>query len=156
MKSLKLNNISSSEKEGIHTLSPVKKLAACLLLALMLPIFFSGCKKEYINGDLDGFWQLEEITVDGQTLPYPDHRYWAFSFHVAQLCEYGGPFAIGNLAFDGSSVKVDFPYAVSEEDTALLREWGVYENPADYKVEQLNDKRLVMTCGDVRLRLRKM
>ena len=124
-------------------------------MILCCSLLLSGCKKDYINGDLDGLWQLDEMTVKGENVPVDGRRYWSFSFHVVQLSEYGGAVSKGNLSYDGSTVHVDFPFDKSEEGASMIRKWGVYENPASYTVDHLDSKSLKMTSGDVTLRLRK-
>lgn len=132
-----------------------RTLPVIILAVLFFSVFFAGCKKDYINGDLDGLWQLDEITVKGEDVPVDGRRYWSFSFHVVQLSEYGGAVSKGNLSYDGSSVCVDFPFDQSEEGALLIRKWGVYENPVTFRVDYLDSSTLKMTAGDVSLRLRK-
>lgn len=129
--------------------------AVSLLLFILLMILPAGCKKEYINGDLDGLWRLESITVNGEEQPMQGRLYWAFSFHVVQLTDKGAPFSTGNLSFDGSTVSVDFPVADTEEAKLQLQRWGVYENPCSYTVDYLSNSRLTMSQGSVSLTLTK-
>lgn len=125
------------------------------LLICILSIMAGGCRKEYINGDLDGQWRLEEVAVDGVSQPLQEAMYWNFSFHVVQLSRYGGPITNGNLSFDGSQLTVDFPLMIAEESRPVLRRWGVYANPATYHIESLTSSRLVMSSGNVTLRMHK-
>lgn len=135
------------------------KLPALHVAILSSLLFFllaaSSCKKEYINGDLDGQWRVEEILVDGESHNPTEALYWNFSFHVVQLSRYGGPVANGNLSFDGSVIEMDFPTMLSDDGRDIIRKWGVYSNPAKYTVESISSSRLTIREGNVIVKMHK-
>lgn len=135
------------------------KLAKALLALQMLlaVVLLGGCVNHPINGDLDGQWQVMNIEKGGEDLGVVGQRYICVQLHVVQLTQ-GGIFATGNLHYTkgGDTIGIDFPEIEADtSDFVKLSEWGVYENPVTFHIEELTRKRLVMSCGDVRVTCRK-
>ena len=131
-----------------HTIFP-------LTLLLLTITFFSSCKKEYINGHLDGQWRIESIIIDDESQETGEALYWNFSFHVAQLSRYGGPVANGNMSFDGERLEVDFPTMRAAEGRETIRKWGVYSNPTTFMIDELSSSHLTMRDGNVVIKMHK-
>lgn len=77
-----------------------RTLLSALYAFLLLLISFS-CQKSPINGDLDGQWQVMDVSPEPMEKPIEQRIYYCFSLHVCQLTYYDGVFTAGNMAFDG-------------------------------------------------------
>lgn len=128
---------------------------AVLFMTLLMLMLLPSCAKAPINGKLDGLWEVKEITADGETRKPEERLFWKFQLHVCQLSDINEPFTNGNLSYDCSTVKVDFPYISSPESRERLREWGIYSNPVEFTVSSIDSDRLVLTDGNVTVRLLK-
>ena len=148
------HNTQSQTKKGCR-LGGTVNMAVILISFLFASLLFTGCEKDYINGDLDGLWEIQEITIDKESVPLEKRLFWSFSFHVVQLSEYGEVVSKGNLRFDGSTLSMNFPFDTTQEGAATISEWGVYENPVVYTVDRLDSSTLIMTAGEVTLHLKK-
>lgn len=124
-------------------------LIICLTaLTLMLG---SSCRRWSHHGDLDGFWQIQEITYTqdgvkvkaGQTVTMPE-RYISINLELMQL-QYNGSsiVATGVINYDrkGGVLTVDWPY---NPKPSLLQDFGIFENPVRFDVEKVDSKRLVL------------
>ena len=121
-----------------------------LWLVVFAVSLLASCQKAPVNGDLDGQWQLQSVTADGVTA-VADGLYLRIQLDVAQLAHGGEVVATGNMEYNGSTLKIDFPYVITQADLQSLAPWGVYDNPVVFHMEELTSKRLVMTSGDVRV-----
>ena len=128
-----------------------------LSLILLISLLYSGCQKSPINGDLDGQWQVMEVNPEPSEIIIDKRLYMCFSLHTVQLTYYGnGPWTPGNiLKFDDKHLVLDFPYATAERSIALLRQYGIYNNPVTFDVEMLTSSKLILRDGDVVVTLRK-
>lgn len=128
-----------------------------LLVILFMTLFTIGCQKSPINGDLDGQWQVMEVTPEPEEIDIDTRIYYCFSLHTTQLSFYeGGPWTSGNiLKFTDSELVLEFPYAKSEQSVTRLKQYGIYSNPVTFTIETLNKKTLVLRDGDVVVTMRK-
>lgn len=128
--------------------------------AVMLTVMMAlpSCDKKGINGDLDGMWQVMEVTgPDGEPVIAPKRVYYAFQFHVCQLRDQNGRFenATGNLVYEGDMITLDFPYEDKIKNPKELEYYGIFTNPVVFHVEKLDKKSLIMVSKDSRVVLRR-
>lgn len=137
-----------------HTYNHLFLLRIC---ASFMMIIFAGCQKSPINGDLDGQWQVMEVTPNAPETIVSVRLYMCFSLHTVQLSYYGtGVWASGNiLRFEDKTLSLDFPYETSESSIALLKQYGIYSNPVTFTVEHLDKNKLILRDGDTVVTLRK-
>lgn len=131
---------------------PSYLLWVTILLVLLMP---TSCQKAPINGDLDGQWQVMNVTPEPEDKPIKERIYYCFNLHVCNLTYYGEVFTIGNMQFDGKTLYLDFPYADSELSVRKLRQYGINENPITFNVEHLDKKSLILRHGDTVVTMRK-
>jgi hypothetical protein len=60
------------------------KKALTIIIAILS---LTACDKVYINGDLDGMWQLQQVEKEGN-IEYPEGIYYSFQRHMAQVGKY--------------------------------------------------------------------
>ncbi len=128
------------------------------LIGMFILLINTGCNKYPINGDLDGQWQVMEVTPEPSEIVYPERLYMCFSLHVCQLTGHiEGVHAKANMRFDQKkrTLYLDFPYIETEESLARLKQYGIYSNPVTFQVEKLNSSKLILRDNDVVVTLRK-
>ena len=127
------------------------------IMAIVLLIVAGGCQKEPINGDLDGQWQVMEVTPQAPETIIPERLYYCFSLHTVQLSYYGpGPWTSGNiLKFDDNRLVLEFPYADAYISIDKLKQYGIYSNPVSFTIEHLDKGKMILRDGDVVVTLRK-
>lgn len=127
------------------------------LVTIIIMLICTGCPKQPINGDLDGQWQIMEVTPEAPEIVTTERLYMCFYLHTVQLSYYGkNPWAAGNiLLYKDKTLSLDFPYETSEESIALLKQYGIYNNPVTFTIEHLDSKKLILRDGDVVVTLRK-
>lgn len=126
-----------------------------LLAVVSLLTILSSCQKSPINGDLDGQWQVMDVTPEPAIKPIKDRIYYCFGLHVCQLTYYGSGFMSGNMKYDGKTIYIDFPYAIDFQSKETLRQYGINENPVTFTVAHLDKKSLILKNGDTTVTLRK-
>lgn len=140
------------------------RLPAALMLVvatLMAVLGGTSCRKDYINGDLDGIWEVKEIIDNGETRVPDERRFMRFEFHVCQLSGWedgtqeGRPFTNGNMVYNGSELILEFPFVTDEDGMKTLSTWGIMTNPVTFTVKSIDSKRMTLEAGDVTLRLIK-
>ena len=129
-----------------------------LFVATFMLLFTGSCQKSPINGDLDGQWQVMDVTPEPSETVFPERLYICFSLHVCQLTGYDvGVHAEANMQFDQKkkTLYLDFPNINTEESIARLAQYGIYNNPVTFDVELLTSSKLILRDGDVVVTLRK-
>ncbi len=132
-----------------------------LALAVTLTALVS-CDKVYINGDLDGMWQLQKVEK-GDTVEHPQGIYYSFQRHMAQIGKYydeGIPLRyLGNLYYSGDTLTMSgFRKFLEEEKECTAEElkmFYVFSDSATFIIEKLGDEVLIMKNGERRYSLRK-
>lgn len=124
------------------------KIFGTVVLALSMCLGVTSCRKASDNGKLDGQWQImsiEEIS-SGKLLPLDKQLHICINLHVIQLTQKGGVVCSGNLAYDknGGKLSCDFPYNTSPAAIKNLNQWGIYSNPVNFEVVELNGKTMVL------------
>ena len=134
-----------------------KNIFCRVFTGLILILSVVSCQKAPINGDLDGQWQVMEVTPEAPEIIIPERLYYAFSLQNCQLTYYGGVFTSGILTYNKGedSFIIDFPHANSQESIATLEQYGIYSNPVVFKIEFLDKQKLILKDGEVRVVLRK-
>lgn len=130
------------------------KLLIIVSLLTFLPLLTGGCQKSPINGDLDGQWQVMDVSP--ALSDTPDARfYMCFYLHVCQLSIDGPVWTTGNMSYDGSSLSLDFPDAEENELKDFYKFYGIDSNPVTFTVKSINGKSMVLTNGPTTVTLRK-
>ena len=105
----------------------MKSLRISIALALVMALsVLTGCRKHYINGDLDGQWQI--LTIE------------YVSAHLRQVFATPGA-VLGNMKYDKSTLSLDFP---TVENTSDLSAWGMNAVSTTFTVKHLSHEKLVM------------
>lgn len=115
-----------------------------------------SCQKAPINGDLDGQWQVASVTPRPSQIIVNERLYYNFGMHVCMLTYYEGWFLSANMEYDGKTMRLDFPYASSEEDYIILRQYGITENPVAFNLRFEGSHRLVLWNDDTEITLIKL
>ena len=136
----------------------MKRLFIILFLALM----FVACDKVYINGDLDGMWQLQRVERGGE-IAVPVDIYYSFQRHLTFVSKHYDeemPLRyLGNLHYSGDTVVMSgFRKFLEEENIAspdILEGFHLYNDSTVFIIEKLNDETLIMRNEERRYTLRK-
>ena len=136
----------------------MKRLFIILFSALM----FVACDKVYINGDLDGMWQLQRVERGGE-IAAPVDIYYSFQRHLTFVSKHYDeelPLRyLGNLHYSGGMVVMSgFRKFLEEEIVATvdaLSGFYLYSDSTVFVVERLDDETLVMRSSDGRYTLRR-
>lgn len=136
------------------------KKILCLLFTMATII--AACDKAFINGDLDGMWQLRSVESSDTTI-YPTDIYYSFQRHMVQISEHyetGLPLRyIGNLRYTGDTVAVDgFRKFLEEEKVAtteILKKFHLHGDTTVFIIEKLNDEQLLMNSNGRRYILQR-
>lgn len=155
----------------------MKKILTSLLLSLL---FVSACDKLPENGDLDGMWQLTELSeaaADGSGYGEPrnmksERIYWCVQLRLLSilrrdgtqnptngkteetLCRFvhaGGSFRITEMYYHYRSSDE----LITDEAFEGLAFTGVHGNKAEFRVEKLNGKEMILCSDQSRLVFRK-
>lgn len=125
------------------------------LSALLLLLISASCQKAPINGDLDGQWQVMDVSPEPEVKIIEANLYYCFYLHVCQLSYYDGMFASGNMNFNGKTLSLDFPSISAPISKLKLAQYGITENPITFTVEHLDKKSLILKHGDTTVTMRK-
>ncbi len=129
---------------------------------LFIAMMFVACDKVYINGDLDGMWQLQRVECAGNTYT-PHDIYYSFQRHltfVSKHYEEELPLRyLGNLYYSGDTIVMSGFRKFLEEDNVATRDilsgFYLYSDSTVFVIERLDDEYLVMSSNDGRYMLRK-
>ena len=125
-------------------------------MALLFCVLLGGCQKSPINGNLDGQWQVMEVTPEPpEEILYDTRLYITFYLHSCMLTYYGGILTNGNFKYDGETIYMDFPYMKTERDALILKQYGIDSNPVVFDVEKLDKNKMVLRNGNTTVSLRK-
>ena len=134
----------------ISTHNVILALSAILLLLISV-----SCQKAPINGNLDGQWQVMDVSPKPETTIIEGNIYYCFYLHVCQLSFYDGVFTSGNMSFNGDALCLDFPSVSSTVGKLKLAQYGINENPVIFSVEHLDKGSLILKHGDTTVTMRK-
>lgn len=122
----------------------IKILAMLAVIAAMSVLY--GCRKHYINGDLDGQWQVLTIEYlsDGHEENVKSKQiYYSFNLHTVHLRQsHGSPgWVVGNMKYDEKTMTLAFPLV---EDVVDLSAWGMNSATTTFAVKHLSKEKLVI------------
>ena len=138
----------------------MKRLFAILSIAFIL--VSCDIDKVYINGDLDGMWQLQHIQSAG-TVIEPQGVYYSFQRHMAQVSKHYEekiPLRyIANLDYSGERISIyGMRRFLEEEKRPSQEELKILYLPSDsitFNILTLNKESLIMSHNDLTYSLRK-
>ena len=124
-------------------------------IILFAAMMFVACDKVYINGDLDGMWQLQRVER-GDEVVAPVDIYYSFQRHLTFVSKHYDeemPLRyLGNLHYSGDTVVMSGFRKFLEEDIVAtadaLAGFYLYSDSTVFVVERLDDEILVMRSGD--------
>ena len=138
----------------------MKRLFAILSIAFILVT--CDIDKVYINGDLDGMWQLQHIQC-ADTVIKPQGVYYSFQRHMAQVSKHYEekiPLRyIANLDYSGERISIyGMRRFLEEEKRPSQEELKILYLPSDsitFNILTLNKESLIMSHNDLTYSLRK-
>lgn len=142
------------------------KITACLCL------LFISCDKMPENGDLDGLWQLMEISDNGNVRnTKADRLYCSFQLKLFMLGDPTEPrHYFGYFANNGNTIRFhNFTYRSNysqdnqsedklmndDEDLQTIAPWGFYSTDCTYSIE-LSSKILILRHDNLTITYRKI
>lgn len=121
-----------------------------LLFAVFMLTAAAGCRRASHNGSIDGNWRLVQVEIlsTGEIIETdPENEYFiAINLELMQLRGRGittNPFCTGIMDYDRDAgrLAVDFP---NKPPMKQLAEFGIFENPVVFQVEEASHKALVL------------
>lgn len=131
--------------------------------ALTLAVLTGGCDKMPCNGDLDGMWQLMEITEGSDTVnKKSDKIYYSFQLKLLQLSRQTSPHLrfYAHFTHSNDSIKIfdicersDDNLPITSADT--LSAFGITRLNEAFKVKSLGSSTMVLEKDGQTFRFRK-
>ena len=136
-------------------------------IGLLLVVLFSGCAKQPINSDVEGFWYLERFTTleDGE-IHEPERIYYGITRYVVEVSEKQGPQGygafIGRLAYGDDGKKVimsEFKERKTTGDNGKnatleeLKPFGIGALETVFDIVKADGKHLILESDYARLEL---
>lgn len=133
-----------------------------ILILSFITATLQSCDKVYINGDLDGMWQLQKVEFS-DSAAYPQDIYYSFQRHLVQVSENyeeGLPLRyIGDLDYTDDTLRISgFRKFLEEEIVAGMNElerFFLYDTVTVFKVEVLDDSQLTLRSNRALYTLKK-
>ena len=131
-----------------------------IYLFLFLTFILSACDNVYINGDLDGMWQLQKVENKNNPEDFTILQEIYYSFQrnltfISKQNETNNPLRyLGNLYYNEQekTVTIDglrnFPnekYVATLND---LKQFMIFDTKVVFNVLTLDNKQLIMECKD--------
>ena len=137
-----------------------------IMLSVLSLFFLVGCELETTdNGDLDGYWHLEQVdTLSSQrSVDYGQARiFWSIQFKLLQLSDLENNTIIYNLVYDNQQLTLADPYMFDRADgdslvtdVEVLRRYGVNALQENMKVVSLQSDRMILESPVLRLHFKK-
>lgn len=153
----------------------MKKIIPICILAMTIIV---SCGKLPENGDLDGMWQLMEMSEKASEGEHeyinPINKkdeaiYWSFQLKMMMIhcpkTQHNGRtyYTSGRFIHTGKTLDITEMYVhffdrdslIDDANTTLLEPVGVHGNKTTYRIEQLNDHRMILQSDYNRLVFRK-
>lgn len=141
----------------------LSRVAVLIIFSLMT---FSGCRKWSHNGDIDGQWQVLEVSYSGSPIEFPEGEiyYYNFYLHTFQLTFTGvRPNRLtGNFTYDKDKdlIGLELGYVIENKVDPLwlqrLVYWGIPSSgEVVMQIHELTSSRLVMGYDNVLIVCRK-
>jgi len=129
-------------------------------------MFLYGCELETTdNGDLDGYWHLEQVdSLAGQrSIDYGQSNiFWSIQFELLQLSNLEDNTIIYKLVYDNHQLTLANPCMFDRADgdtlvtnVEVLRQYGVNALQENFKVVTLESRTMVLESPVLRLHFRK-
>lgn len=129
-------------------------------------MFLCGCELETTdNGDLDGYWHLEQVdSLAGQrSIDYGQSNiFWSIQFELLQLSNLEDNTIIYKLVYDNRQLTLANPCMFDRADgdtlvtnVEVLRQYGVNALQENFKVVTLESRTMVLESPVLRLHFRK-
>lgn len=137
-----------------------------IYILLVLVSMLAACDKVYINGDLDGMWQLKKVeNTNESAVEYPKDIYYSFQRNltfISKQNETDIPLRyLGNLYYSEQDKSVtinglrNFPdeaYVATLDD---LKQFMLFDTNIIFKISTLDKEQLIMEYGNYRYYLRR-
>lgn len=139
--------------------------------ALILAFTVTSCESYLINGDLDGFWQLQTVEHlnSGEITHHNNDAFYAFQRHIIQLTRQTESHVMGQMGtryhaefcWQNDSIEIgefreyDLSGCKKKVPSAVLEQFGIFQENTIFYVENLDKKSLILTSEDARIVLRK-
>ena len=130
----------------------------CIYILVIFVALTSCFDNVYINGDLDGMWQLQKVeNVSNATIEYPRDIYYSFQRNLTFISRMNETEKevryLGNLYYDSEEGTVTIGGFRKFNDEKLvatmeiLRQFMLFDLETVFVVEKLDKKQLIMNCG---------
>lgn len=136
------------------------------IFIILLTTMLSACDKVYINGDLDGMWQLQKVeNSEDNTAEYKQEIYYSFQRNltfISKQNETDVPLRyLGNLFYSEQDKSVtinglrNFPnekYIATLDD---LKQFMIFDINTTFKILELDNEQLIMEHKNYRYYLKR-
>ena len=136
------------------------------IFIILLTTMLSACDKVYINGDLDGMWQLQKVeNSEDNTVEYKQEIYYSFQRNltfISKQNETDVPLRyLGNLYYSEQDKSVtinglrNFPnekYIATLDD---LKQFMIFDINTTFKILELDNEQLIMEHKNYRYYLKR-
>lgn len=136
------------------------------IFIILLTTMLSACDKVYINGDLDGMWQLQKVeNSEDNTAEYKQNIYYSFQRNltfISKQNETDVPLRyLGNLYYSEQDKSVtinglrNFPnekYIATLDD---LKQFMIFDINTTFKILELDNEQLIMEHKNYRYYLKR-
>lgn len=127
------------------------KKGLIVFIVFLVCVLTSSCGEKSGYKDLDGMWQLQEITnlKTGETFQAVD-QYFSFQMNIIQVRKIGYGSYFGSFTYTDDVIRTKF-----KASAAQLKIFGLSASEEDLIVERVNSNRLILRSDNARIRLRK-
>ena len=122
------------------------------IAALLLVLSFTACGPMYEYRDLDGFWQMRQITYSNGDTEQAKNLYYGFQLHLISIRNIGGGGYFGEFDYTEDSLHV---HITGVSSPALMHPFGMNDTLQHFKVEQLTGSKLILRSNYAQLEFRK-
>ena len=121
----------------------------------------ASCDNVYINGDLDGMWQLKMVENNNDaSTTYPKNIYYSFQRNltfISRQDETNNPLRyLGNLYYDEQEKSVtinglrNFPYEKYVATLNDLKQFMIFDTNTTFNIIELDNEQLIMDWNNYR------
>lgn len=121
----------------------------------------ASCDNVYINGDLDGMWQLKMVENNNDaSTTYPKNIYYSFQRNltfISRQDETNNPLRyLGNLYYDEQEKSVtinglrNFPYEKYVATLNDLKQFMIFDTNTTFNIIELDNEQLIMEWNNYR------